>query len=603
MTVVDDGRLQRPLPPYLKTVLATMFAAYPKVIVKHEFSEGFSGSSVFLVRPIQRNGRPELPSVVKIDEYDRIEKEWNAYKTCIQNKLPNVAVIDGNPTYPHGSLYGGLRYPLAGSGAFEVESLQAYCQHASTEKIRYAFERLFTSLDSLWEQKDVHAELHLAAAYDLSLPPNLVLEWTESRPDHYLRPQTFRRHARSLHVGDTVQLSDFQVMRVWRKSHQIELNIPQSSSSYMIRCQSVPDIAAYQVGQIIYQPIACRVKQTRMGALHALAAKALGENAELTAKSIPSSSRNPLPNPLTALPKLLNQSFDAYTSCIHADLHLGNVLVEPKSGNIHLIDFVNAGEFHLLRDFLNLEMAVVTRVLPPDLSDPEQIIPFYETLHCALNGAGTVALPAGLERPFSILLSIRQAAQKYFFKQNEWREYYSGLIIYLLGSLRYGDLDGINGAKRTAFLGAATALSLLENEPECEEPPAVQTSRSSSNEESIPPQSIIYGDIIHGDKIGGDKIIGDKIIGNKISGIQTTNYEYSPKHRGTFRKILTTYFSNSELNNIYFDLGIDYENFSGSGKIDKARELILHMEKRGRISELIRDCHESRPNAPWWWAH
>ncbi|MCP4360106.1 MAG: hypothetical protein GY796_19035, partial [Chloroflexi bacterium] len=99
MTLIDN-RMEQPLPRHVHKVLETMFAAYSQVIVKSEFSEGFSGSRVFLVRPIREDGRTELPSVVKVDDFDRIEKEWQAYQDCIHNRLPNVARISGEPVYP-----------------------------------------------------------------------------------------------------------------------------------------------------------------------------------------------------------------------------------------------------------------------------------------------------------------------------------------------------------------------------------------------------------------------------------------------------------------------------------------------------------------------
>ncbi len=76
--------------------------------------------------------------------------------------------------------------------------------------------------------------------------------------------------------------------------------------------------------------------------------------------------------------------------------------------------------------------------------------------------------PEGLERLFAILLTIRQAAQHYFFNRSEWNEYYTGLIIFLLGSLRYGDLNKIAGAKQSAFWGATAVLNLMENGGECD---------------------------------------------------------------------------------------------------------------------------------------
>ena len=169
-----------------------MFANYSKVIVKSEFSDGFSGSLVFLVRPFRQDGRPELPSVVKVDEFDRIDKEWRAFGSCIENRLPNVARISGDPVYPDGKEHGhgGLRYPLAGDGAFDVVSLQNYCQQAAPGDIAYVLkQRLFKSLEKIWEQKQSQIEFHLQAAYDSFLHPNLVIAYAAA-PTENITPKS-----------------------------------------------------------------------------------------------------------------------------------------------------------------------------------------------------------------------------------------------------------------------------------------------------------------------------------------------------------------------------------------------------------------------------
>ena len=46
-------------------------------------------------------------------------------------------------------------------------------------------------------------------------------------------------------------------------------------------------------------------------------------------------------------------------------------------------------------------------------------------------------------------------------------------------------------------------------------------------------------------------------------------------------------------------MGIDYRHLRGEGKIAKARELILYMHRRGRVSDLMNMCRNERPNAAW----
>jgi len=56
------------------------------------------------------------------------------------------------------------------------------------------------------------------------------------------------------------------------------------------------------------------------------------------------------------------------------------------------------------------------------------------------------------------------------------------------------------------------------------------------------------------------------------------------------RQLLTT---------LGFDLGVDYENLSGQGKADKARELVDHMKRYERLADLVRMGRQARPDVPW----
>jgi hypothetical protein len=69
--------------------------------------------------------------------------------------------------------------------------------------------------------------------------------------------------------------------------------------------------------------------------------------------------------------------------------------------------------------------------------------------------------------------------------------------------------------------------------------------------------------------------------------------------RATLRKKLVDLFSLEELQQICFDLGVDYEDLGSEGKSAKAVKLILFCQRRGRMNELMRACHELRPDAGW----
>lgn len=65
------------------------------------------------------------------------------------------------------------------------------------------------------------------------------------------------------------------------------------------------------------------------------------------------------------------------------------------------------------------------------------------------------------------------------------------------------------------------------------------------------------------------------------------------------RQLLVNRFDDGELRTLCFDLGVGYDNLPGSGKADKARELVSYMERREGLAELVRVGRHARPDAPW----
>jgi hypothetical protein len=65
------------------------------------------------------------------------------------------------------------------------------------------------------------------------------------------------------------------------------------------------------------------------------------------------------------------------------------------------------------------------------------------------------------------------------------------------------------------------------------------------------------------------------------------------------RQVLNERLNESELRDLCFDLGVDYESLSGEGKADKARELVSFLQRRKRIPELIMKGEKQRPDIVW----
>jgi GAF domain-containing protein len=62
-------------------------------------------------------------------------------------------------------------------------------------------------------------------------------------------------------------------------------------------------------------------------------------------------------------------------------------------------------------------------------------------------------------------------------------------------------------------------------------------------------------------------------------------------------RVLSRHFSYDELHNLCLDLGVPFENLPGTSRDAKARELVLYLQRRGRILELFKQIRLLRPNA------
>ncbi|GIK58136.1 MAG: hypothetical protein HND44_10705 [Chloroflexi bacterium] len=66
------------------------------------------------------------------------------------------------------------------------------------------------------------------------------------------------------------------------------------------------------------------------------------------------------------------------------------------------------------------------------------------------------------------------------------------------------------------------------------------------------------------------------------------------------RDLLNEHFNNAELNQLCFDLGIEYENLPGpKTRIGKAQSLVEHCLRHGRLPDLLTHCHIQRPHVAW----
>ncbi len=495
------------LPPEVEQVLKVMFAAYRQVVIRKEFGSSLSGGRVIEVRSIRSDGTPELPTVVKLAAISLIQKEWQAYRRHIRRRLPNIAEVTGEPILRPQIGWGGLRYPLmGGGGAFEVVSLRDYCgrAEATVDDLQAVLSRLLEIMQQMWGYHHTSPEFHLQASYDRLLPVNLLLKYPPSSPGgqpELVTPDALP--ARPLEPGLRVRLAGFAIAKVDLVNQTVTLNRPEAYTPYYVRLKSelVETMAAYQVGQII-EPLEGDVIETRASRLQDEVRRVLGQSFDPTGQTVPLPDGTNLTNPLTALSTILNETRDLKVASIHGDFNLENILIEPETGAVSLIDFAEARQDHILHDFLRLETEVMTKLIPEilhryGLPPLPTLASFCRQLHWTAFQAAPVrlALPhPDLEKPLAMLAAIRQAARSYFFDFQDYTEYYQGLILYLLGALKFRNLNRAPEhplPKQAAFWGAALAYQFLTAPPDAPDTfHLVETQPESGRRPQSPPIDI-----------------------------------------------------------------------------------------------------------------
>ncbi|HET9221761.1 MAG TPA: hypothetical protein VFO07_04620, partial [Roseiflexaceae bacterium] len=462
------------LSPDAIAVLQQVFARYRRVVIIKELTGGLSGSRVLEVRPIKIDGTPELPTVVKLGTLSMIQQEWRAYQKHIHNRLPHVASVSARPTLLAGSGWGGLRYPMMGLGDHDIISLRDFCRQPDVDAdyLQAVLDRLLRIMDNVWGFSSAAPDFDLRSSYDPALPPNLLVRARAFPAGTPISPISPRKlPARAPQPGDAVLLSGFAVQKVDPLGRAVTLRVPAGrpgAPAYSVRLR-IPEsepMPEYRAQQIVDLP-AAEVLETRESRLYAEVI-ALDAGIDPAAEQVALGEDIRLPNPLPALPSLLNRIRGVNIATVHGDFNLENILIEPQLGTISLIDFANARQDHVLHDLLHLETQALTHILPEVIHrhqlDPAQVLGelswrLHRTLAHPAHEPGLPEHPA-LRKSWVMLRAIRRAARRYLFDADDSSEYYTGLTLYLLGALRYKNLSRRPEQplpKQIAFWGAALA--------------------------------------------------------------------------------------------------------------------------------------------------
>ena len=596
-------KVRRPV----EEIFRQLFRDDDQLIVENMFNSGYSGALVFHVEAVN-GGKANIPSVVKIDEHRKIKQEYDKM-VPLKNKVPNGSYAALPPAQSTG-IYSGLKFEFGGDGLAKVTSLKQYMLDADWTFVqRVLDELLIPPMNRFWD-KEVKNQFPWCY-YDGQLPANFVLEIVEnpSRVDDQFNPMDMDFvNWEGLKNGATqiVEVSGFEVTAV-TPTH-IKLNAPSGSrkDSFKIKVNIENISRSFTEDEILEEPIYGRIIQKRLPYLQKIAKDVLHmsqfEGFDPNNPVVVNLNDHQLSNPLESLDELLNsERATVNSSLIHGDLNLENVLVttfaDGSPRDIAIIDFASVIEnAHILRDLICLEMNVWLYVVSEELDRlnmGKEVAAFFTAVHLP-NQTHTKYDDL---KSFKIIKQIRSHARKHLVDQQNWDEYFQGLLIYMLGALDYDNLNKIPtrpSPKALAFWVASLCNTYLKD-------------GYSSLKELFLNSSILVEE--EGGRINRIKQVESSEPSNS-SPIVVIDKNAPPLSNPALLKQMYKALDDVELKQICLSLDVDlkkinpsegdvYDNLGSGNKNSKLMNLIGFCERRGIKINLIEYLEDSRPTLKW----
>ncbi|MEM7132376.1 MAG: AAA family ATPase [Chloroflexota bacterium] len=464
-----------------RQLLHTAFPGTKTLFVEREFRSGYSGALVLLVS--LESGK--APVVVKIAHPYDLQTEYDAYHQYVEKSAPqNTAQLQGPPILAKDGQLGALLYTFAGGDPYlPTSNLQEYFETQGDEATVAMLNRLFRVYGRNWWAINRAEKYVLGEHYDHLLPVHLEVKVLEAEAKVQLvAGEVSVVDVRHVQVGDSIRLQNFLVTKARRQAGTITLQAkpPAEEAAPALRIRLLwPGEVSFEPGQMV-QSVSGTVSATRLmfladAACEAMPAYKLGEEEmalELSVVDQPIAKllKNiSLRNPFHHLDALLDTVLEGRVSTLHGDLNLNNVLIDKQTGFAWLIDFADTREGPTLFDLQRLEVQLFTKLLAPGLttSAPTGVpVEQYGTAAAAALLAALHADPplptaplAELQELYTLLVGVRRLARQYLIDDQNWDEYYLGLMVTLVGALKFDELDVL--ARAVALTAAATAKGLI----------------------------------------------------------------------------------------------------------------------------------------------
>lgn len=451
------------LPAAERDLLAQAFAGRQEILVEREFRSGYSGAAVLLVSP----GPAQAPMVVKIAAPADLQREYAAYHQFVKDAAPqNTAQLRGKPLLAADGQRGLIIYTFAGGDPrLPTRSLQGYYEAQGAATTATVLRRIFRAYGRQWWSVNLPQKFVLGEQYDRLLPVHLYVEPVEhpqGQPQVLVAGQSGAVTVRKLHPGQHVRLEGFRVRDVQPDKRTLTLIAlpPPDEASALLRIRVKSDKPfPYRAGDPVAH-LEAVVTATRQTVLADAARAALPGFDPAAAEFTPNGVSHP--NPLRDLDDLLDRVVEANVSVIHGDLNLQNILVDEATGFAWLIDFAETRRGPTLFDLQRLEVQVITKLLPQAVAqaglDPAAVPGLLQALHT--DAPSPTAPYTGLQEPYTLLLAVRRLARQYLIDDQDWYEYYLGLVIALVGALKFDELDAL--ARGLALIAAAVVQELID---------------------------------------------------------------------------------------------------------------------------------------------
>jgi hypothetical protein len=393
-----------------RSLLQALFQPYARVALEAEYASGYSGARTFLALPLHADGRADAYTIAKLGRRSAIEREVENYERYVADTLPPMtARIQGQPvTVGERCSSAALRYTFVGAPGQPPSSLR---QRLLADGDPALLEQLFRTFGPAWWMQRRPYTFRAAQEYDRKLPAHYVLEPAPGAKPVVTLDGRSLRGTQSLAAGELVRLQQVQVV----ESKQDGQGLVLGGSAEV----SYPPLRLHWMSSEPPEGRAARVVATRAGLLR-----------EWTAGF----ERYGLPDPVVALPELLDTTVHGSRATIHGDLNLENALAGAGDA-VWLIDFAETREGHTLYDFAHLGAEIVAHVLSRQIADP----------------AGYVALLEGGGGP--LLQTLAGLAGRCLYDREQPGEYQLALTLACLGALKFRNLD--NRARHFLYLTAA----------------------------------------------------------------------------------------------------------------------------------------------------